>query len=91
MEPQLEVHSLHYVPRCDLVRRRESRGRKRLPKSIFSTLQHLFQVATQGSGPNAQPLYRWDEFGFRVEEEDGPEDTSSKLLSIPFTEVFSQL
>ena len=23
-----------------------------------------------------------------VEEEDGPEDTSSKLLSIPFTEVF---
>ena len=39
-----------------------------------------------GSGPNAQPLYRWDEFGFRVEEEDGPEDTSSKLLSIPFVE-----
>ena len=29
---------------------------------------------------------RWDEFGFRVEEEDGPEDSSSKLLSIPFQE-----
>ena len=45
-------------------------------------------MVTQGLGPNAQPLYTWDEFGFRVEEEDGPEDTSSKLLSIPFTEVF---
>jgi len=40
----------------------------------------------EGSGPNAQPLYTWDEFGFRVEEEDGPEDCSSKLLSIPFVE-----
>lgn len=39
-----------------------------------------------GSDPNSQPLYRWDEFGFRVEEEDGPEDTSSKLLSLPFEE-----
>ena len=29
---------------------------------------------------------RWDEFGFRVDEEDGPEDSSSKLLSIPFQE-----
>ena len=48
----------------------------------------IFEVVTQGLGPNAQPLYTWDEFGFRVEEEDGPEDTSSKLLSIPFTEVF---
>ena len=36
--------------------------------------------------PNSQPEYRWDEFGFRVEEEDGPEDCSNKLLSIPFVE-----
>ena len=57
-------------------------------KLLFSTLQLFFKVVTQGSDPNAQPLYTWDEFGFRVEEEDGPEDTSSKLLSIPFTEVF---
>ena len=56
---------------------------------ILSMHQLLFEAVTQGSGPNAQPLYTWDEFGFRVEEEDGPEDTSSKLLSIPFTEVFS--
>ncbi|KAG8172663.1 hypothetical protein JTE90_009114 [Oedothorax gibbosus] len=27
-----------------------------------------------------------DEFGFRVDEEDGPEQNSSKLLSIPFVE-----
>uniref|UniRef100_A0A1A9ZR04 Small G protein signaling modulator 3 n=1 Tax=Glossina pallidipes TaxID=7398 RepID=A0A1A9ZR04_GLOPL len=37
-------------------------------------------------GPNDQPDYRFDEFGFRVEEEDGPEQNSNKLLSIPFVE-----
>lgn len=36
--------------------------------------------------PNEQPDYRFDEFGFRVEEEDGPEQCSNKLLSIPFSE-----
>ena len=66
-------------------------GEEGVATKDFFTLQHLFQVETEGWGPNAQPLYRWDEFGFRVEEEDGPEDTSSKLLSIPFTEVFSLL
>jgi hypothetical protein len=30
--------------------------------------------------------YRFDEFGFRVEEEDGPEPVSNKLLSTPFIE-----
>lgn len=29
---------------------------------------------------------RFDEFGFRVEEEDGPEQNSKKLLGIPFVE-----
>jgi hypothetical protein len=29
---------------------------------------------------------RFDEFGFRVEEEDGPEQNSNKLLGIPFVE-----
>ncbi|KAB7496892.1 Small G protein signaling modulator 3-like protein [Armadillidium nasatum] len=38
------------------------------------------------SDPNHQPDYRFDEFGFRVEEEDGPEQSSTKLLSQPFTE-----
>lgn len=37
-------------------------------------------------GPNDQPDYRFDEFGFRVEEEDGPEQNSNKLLGIPFVE-----
>lgn len=36
--------------------------------------------------PNNQPDYRFDEFGFRVEEEDGPEPSSNKLLSTPFSE-----
>ncbi|MCL4127338.1 UNVERIFIED_CONTAM: hypothetical protein GTU68_005146 [Idotea baltica] len=36
--------------------------------------------------PNHQPDYRFDEFGFRVEEEDGPEQSSTKLLSQPFIE-----
>lgn len=40
----------------------------------------------QSESPNNQPDYRFDEFGFRVEEEDGPEQTSNKLLSEPFTE-----
>ena len=85
-KPELEVHSLHCVNQCDPERRRKRETMKRsFSPSPAST---LIQVVTQGWGPNAQPLYTWDEFGFRVEEEDGPEDTSSKLLSIPFTEVF---
>jgi hypothetical protein len=36
--------------------------------------------------PNSQPEYRFDEFGFRVDEEDGPEQSSNKLLGIPFVE-----
>ena len=31
-------------------------------------------------------FFRFDEFGFRVEEEDGPEQSSRKLLSQPLTE-----
>lgn len=31
-------------------------------------------------------ISRVDEFGFRVEEEDGPEQISNKLLSTPFIE-----
>ncbi|XP_053577267.1 small G protein signaling modulator 3 [Bombina bombina] len=33
-----------------------------------------------------QPEFRYDEFGFRVDKEDGAEPNSSKLLSIPLTE-----
>ena len=43
-------------------------------------------LTDQSEDPNSQPEYTWDEFGFRVEEEDGPEDSSNKLLSIPFVE-----
>lgn len=46
----------------------------------------LGQLAAQPEDPNAQPDYRYDEFGFRVEEEDGPEQSSNKLLGIPFVE-----
>ncbi|KAG8239521.1 hypothetical protein J437_LFUL016638 [Ladona fulva] len=35
---------------------------------------------------NSQQDYRFDEFGFRVEEEDGPEQNSNKLLGVPFVE-----
>lgn len=31
-------------------------------------------------------ICRFDEFGFRVDEEDGPEQNSNKLLGIPFVE-----
>lgn len=40
----------------------------------------------ESDDPNDQPDYRFDEFGFRVEEEDGPEQNSKKLLGIPFIE-----
>lgn len=50
------------------------------PQDILSKLGQL------SDDPNCQPDFRFDEFGFRVEEEDGPEQSSSKLLSIPFTE-----
>nr|ACO51923.1 Small G protein signaling modulator 3 homolog [Aquarana catesbeiana] len=33
-----------------------------------------------------QPEFRYDEFGFRVDKEDGAEPNSSKLLGIPLTE-----
>ncbi|CAL4122596.1 unnamed protein product, partial [Meganyctiphanes norvegica] len=48
----------------------------------------LAQLSQQDNhrDPNHQPLYRFDEFGFRVEEEDGPEQSSKKLLSQPFVE-----
>ncbi|XP_049786672.1 small G protein signaling modulator 3 homolog [Schistocerca cancellata] len=46
----------------------------------------LSKLGQQPDDPNSQPDYRFDEFGFRVEEEDGPEQSSKKLLSIPFVE-----
>ncbi|XP_036344253.1 LOW QUALITY PROTEIN: small G protein signaling modulator 3 homolog [Rhagoletis pomonella] len=49
-------------------------------------LAKLGQPESEAAGPNDQPDYRFDEFGFRVEEEDGPEQSSNKLLSQPFVE-----
>ncbi|XP_066995250.1 small G protein signaling modulator 3 homolog [Anabrus simplex] len=46
----------------------------------------LCKLGQQPDDPNSQPDYRFDEFGFRVEEEDGPEQNSNKLLGIPFVE-----
>ena len=64
------------------------------PGGPFSALAPSMQPAVPereetnslNTDPNAQPDFTWDEFGFRVEEEDGPEDISSKLLSLPFLE-----
>lgn len=46
----------------------------------------MAKLTTIPEDPNSQPEYRFDEFGFRVEEEDGPEQSSNKLLGIPFVE-----
>lgn len=54
------------------------------PQEILAKLGGGAELAS--AGPNDQPEYRFDEFGFRVEEEDGPEQSSNKLLSIPFVE-----
>jgi small G protein signaling modulator 3 len=64
---------------------------KPLPGDAFSALTPSMwpqEILAKLSQPEAAdpPDYRFDEFGFRVEEEDGPEQSSSKLLSIPFTE-----
>jgi len=53
------------------------------PQEILAKLE---QPEGEVTGPNDQPDYRFDEFGFRVEEEDGPEQNSRKLLGIPFVE-----
>ncbi|XP_062614962.1 small G protein signaling modulator 3 homolog isoform X1 [Saccostrea cucullata] len=46
----------------------------------------LSKLGNPPEDPNGQLDYRYDEFGFKVEEEDGPEENSSKLLSTPFVE-----
>ncbi|XP_046386904.1 small G protein signaling modulator 3 homolog [Ischnura elegans] len=62
------------------------------PGGPFSALtpsmwpQDILNKLGQPEDPNSQPDYRFDEFGFRVEEEDGPEQSSNKLLGIPFVE-----
>lgn len=53
------------------------------PEDILSKLS---QQQDSQLDPNHQPDFRFDEFGFRVEEEDGPEQSSTKLLSEPFVE-----
>ncbi|KAK0085922.1 hypothetical protein PV325_004216 [Microctonus aethiopoides] len=62
------------------------------PGGPFSALtpsmwpQDILAKLSQPDDPNSQPDYRFDEFGFRVEEEDGPEQSSKKLLGVPFVE-----
>ncbi|KAL3289699.1 hypothetical protein HHI36_023099 [Cryptolaemus montrouzieri] len=62
------------------------------PGGPFSALipsmwpQDLLAKPVVPDDPNSQPEYRFDEFGFRVDEEDGPEQNSNKLLGIPFVE-----
>lgn len=62
------------------------------PGGPFSALtpsmwpQDILAKLNQPDDPNSQPEYRFDEFGFRVDEEDGPEQSSKKLLGVPFVE-----
>lgn len=79
---------------------RQRQLRKRLtptPGGAFSALtpsmvpQEIMIKYGQGEtaeaeDPEGEFGYRYDEFGFRVEEEDGPEQSSNKLLSQPLIE-----
>ncbi|KAJ6634825.1 Small G protein signaling modulator 3 like, partial [Pseudolycoriella hygida] len=56
------------------------------PGGSFSALTPSILTQPESEDPNNQPDYRFDEFGFRVEEEDGPEPSSNKLLGTPFSE-----
>lgn len=63
----------------------------RQPEVTFAAFQYkivslIFGFSFKSDDPNEQPDYHFDEFGFRVEVEDGPEPSSNKLLSIPYTE-----
>ncbi|XP_018421277.1 PREDICTED: small G protein signaling modulator 3 isoform X2 [Nanorana parkeri] len=62
------------------------------PGGPFSALtpsmwpQEILAKYTQKEQSVEQPEFRYDEFGFRVDKEDGAEPNSSKLLGIPLTE-----
>lgn len=49
---------------------------------VSSMIPHdiIEKLETESTEPNEQPDFIYDEFGFRVEEEDGPEQSSNKLL-----------
>lgn len=63
-----------------------------IPGGPFSALtpsmwpQDILVKLNQPEDSNSQPEYRFDEFGFRVEEEDEPEQSSNKLLGVSFVE-----
>ncbi|OWK59272.1 small G protein signaling modulator 3 [Taeniopygia guttata] len=48
--------------------------------------QEILAKYTQKEESVEQPEFRYDEFGFRVDKEDGAEPNSSKLLGVPLTE-----
>ena len=62
------------------------------PGGPFSALtssmwpQDILAKLNQPEDPDTKPEYRFDEFGFKVDEEDGLEQTSKKLLDVPFLE-----
>ncbi|XP_022092365.1 small G protein signaling modulator 3 homolog isoform X4 [Acanthaster planci] len=72
--------------------RRGSGGLTPTPGGPFSALcssmwpQDILASLAQTEDSGAQMDFRYDEFGFRVDEEDGAEPNSSKLLSQPFLE-----
>ncbi|XP_028935119.1 small G protein signaling modulator 3 isoform X2 [Ornithorhynchus anatinus] len=48
--------------------------------------QEILAKYTQKEESVEQPEFRYDEFGFRVDQEDGAEPNSSRLLGVPLTE-----
>lgn len=46
----------------------------------------LAKLNQPNDDPNSQPEYRFDEFGFKVDDEDGLEQSAKKLLNVPFVE-----
>lgn len=78
--------------RANLFGSPSSQGYSPAPGGPFSALtpsmwpQDLLASFAQPEDAASYPDFRFDEFGFRIEEEDGPEQNSNKLLSTPFTE-----
>lgn len=78
--------------RANLFGSPSGQGYSPAPGGPFSALtpsmwpQDLLASFAQPEDAASYPDFRFDEFGFRIEEEDGPEQNSNKLLSTPFTE-----
>jgi hypothetical protein len=52
--------------------------------------QDILAKLSQPDDTNLHPEYRFDEFGFKIDEDNELEESSRKLLNVPFVEDAQQ-